>query len=144
MKVIVTESKLTKVIHTYLNMTFKGFDNCTYEWGQTFCRELGIGADPYAVGFVLPEGSNYLFKLVDSKHYDDDGYYPDGICMTLSKARKTTPDITNKKFDTIAITQTLYDVLHRFVGNIDIWREPFLSVINNVYNTHATNLLYFE
>jgi hypothetical protein len=143
MKVIVTESKLTKVLHTYLNMTFEGFDNCQYEFAHIFCDE-GICADPNAIGFFLPDGSNYLFRLVNSEHHDDDSDYPRGYGMSLNKASKITPDINNKEFDTIVMTKDLYDILYGFFGDIDIWRDPLLSIINNVYNTHATNLLYFE
>jgi len=143
MKVIVTESKLTKVLHTYLNITFEGFDNCQYEYSHIFC-DGGICADPYAIGFFLPQDNEYLFKLVNSEHYDDDGNYPRGFGMDLLKSNKTTPNKSNKEFDTIVVTERLYNNLYSFFGDIDIWRDPLLSVINNVYNTHATNLLYFE
>jgi hypothetical protein len=139
MKVIITESKLTKVIHKYLNMTFEGFDNCEYEWAQIF-GNLGICGDPYAVGFFLPDSSDYLFKLVNSKYYDDDGDYPRKI--DLIKACKNDPNISNKEFDTIVVTKELFNKLDSFFGDINIWRKPLLSIINNVYNTHATNLLY--
>ena len=141
MKVIVTESRLTKVLHTYLNITFEGFDNCQYEWAQIFGGS-GICGDPYSVGFFLPQDNDYLFKLVNGKHYDDDGDYPRKV--DLINACKTDPNISNKEFDTIIITERLYDRLHSFVGDIDIWRDPLLSIINNVYNTHATSLIYFK
>jgi len=141
MKVLITESRLTKVIHEYLNVTFEGFDNCEYGLKHIWC-DWGIGADPNAVGFFLHDSSDYLFKLVVGKNYDDDGDYPRGYGITLSKANKITPNISNKKFDTIVVTNELFNKLDSFFGDINIWRTPLLSIINNVYNTHATNLLY--
>ena len=66
MKVTITETKLTKVIHKYINVSFEGFDNCHYDWAEFSCG-LGVCCDPYAVGFVLPgsEYNDYLFKLVN-------------------------------------------------------------------------------
>jgi hypothetical protein len=77
MEVIISESKLTKVLHTYLTMSFEGFNDCIYDWSEFNCG-MGICCDPYAIGFVLPDSeyNEYLFKLVDGNNYDDDGDYP--------------------------------------------------------------------
>ena len=37
MKAIIPESKLIKVLHTYLNLSFEGFDNCDYDWANFNC-----------------------------------------------------------------------------------------------------------
>ena len=54
MEVTITESKLSKIIHKYINMSFEGFDNCYYDWAEFDCG-MGVCCDPYAVGFVLPD-----------------------------------------------------------------------------------------
>ena len=34
MNVTITESKFIKVLHTYLNMSFEGFDDMYYDWSE--------------------------------------------------------------------------------------------------------------
>jgi len=143
MKVIIPESKLTKVLHTYLTMSFEGLDNCSYDWANFNCG-MGICCDQYAIGFVLPksEYDDYLFKLVDGKNYDDDGDYPEDPEVDLPEPCHNQPDINNQEFDTIVISEELYERLHDLFGDIDIWREPLLSIINKVFHVNARSLLY--
>ena len=143
MEVIISEYKLTKVIHTYLTMSLEGFDNCNYDWANFNCG-MGVCCDQYAIGFVLPESEydDYLFKLVDGEYYDNDGDYPEELKGDLPEPCHNSPDVNENRFDTIIISEELYERLHDLFGDIDIWRQPLLSVINKVFNTNAHTLLY--
>lgn len=143
MEVIIPQSKLTKVLNTYLVMSFEGFDNCYHDWAEFNCG-MGVCCDPYAIGFNLPESeyNEYLFKLVDGKNYDDDGDYPEDLKGDLPEPCENRPDITNKEFTTIVIYEDLYKRISDLFGNIDIWRGPLLSVINKTFNTKARSLIY--
>jgi len=143
MEVIISESKLTKAIHTYLTMSFEGFDNCSYDWANFNCG-MGVCCDPYAIGFVLPESEydDYLFKLVDSEHYDDDHDYPEDIKGDLPEPCHNPPNINDGKFDTIIISEDMYERLNDLFNDINIWREPLLSIINKVFHINSHTLLY--
>ena len=140
MKVTITETKLTKVIHKYINVSFEGFDNCHYDWAEFSCG-LGVCCDPYAVGFVLPgsEYNDYLFKLVNSEYYDDDGDYSSEL--DLFELCYNSPDINNKEFDTILLSDEMYERLKSFFRNM-VWKDPLLTIINEVFNTNAQSVLY--
>lgn len=144
MDVIISESKLTNVIHNFLNMSYEGFDNCDYDWGSFNCG-MGICCDPYSINFVLPqedELDNYLFKLVDGKYYDDDGDYPKELSRgDLPEPCHNSPDVTEKRFDTIIVSEDLFERLNDLFGNITIWENPVLSIINKVYNTNADTII---
>jgi len=143
MEVIISESKLTKVIYTYLTMSFEGFDNCSYDWANFNCG-MGVCCDPYAIGFVLPESEydDYLFKLVNGELYDDDSDYGEDLKGDLPEPCNYSPDITDREFNTIIMGEDIYERLHDLFGDIDIWRQPLASVINKVFNTNAHTLLY--
>jgi hypothetical protein len=143
MKAIIPESKFTKVLYTYLNMSFKGFDDCTYDWANFNCG-MGVCCDPYAIGFVVAEieYDDYLFKLTDSEHYDDDGDYGEELKGELPEPCHNPPDISNPAFDTIVIDEEIYERLNDLFNNINVWREPLLSIINKVFHTNANNLIY--
>jgi hypothetical protein len=143
MKAIIPESKFTKVLHTYLNMSFKGFDDCTYDWANFNCG-MGVCCDPYAIGFVLPESEydDYLFKLADSENYDDDGDYAEELKGELPEPCHNPPNISNPEFDTIIIDEDMYERLNDLFNNINVWREPLLSIINKVFHTNANSLIY--
>ena len=138
MKVTITESKLTKVIHNYINMSFEGFDDSYYDWAEFNCG-MGVCCDPYAVGFVLPDSeyNDYLFKLVNSKYYDDDGDYPSELKGDLPEPCYNPPNINNKEFDTIILSDEMYERLESLFGSVDVWSVPLLTIINGVFNTNA-------
>jgi len=138
MKVTITESKLTKVIHNYINMSFEGFDDCYYDWADFNCG-LGVCCDPYAVRFVLPDSEydDYLFKLVNGEYYDDDGDYPSELKGDLPEPCHNPPNINNKEFDTIILSDEMYERLESLFGDVDIWSKPLLTIINGVFNTNA-------
>jgi len=143
MKVTITESKLAKVIHRYLTMSFKGFDNCSYDWANFNCG-MGVCCDPYAIGFVLPESEydDYLFKLVNSKLYDDDGDYPEDLTDDLPEPCYNSPDIHSQEFDTIIISEDMYERLNDLFNDINVWGDPLLYIVNKVFNTKARTVLY--
>ena len=143
MKAIIPESKLTKVLHTYLTMSFEGFENCDYDWANFNCG-MGVCCDQYAIGFSLPksEYDDYLFKLVNSEYYDDDGDYPEELKGELPEPCHNPPNINNPEFDTIVIDEDMYERLNDLFNNINVWREPLLSIINKVFNTNANSLIY--
>ena len=143
MKAIITESKLVKIIHTYLNSSFEGFDECYYDWAEFNCG-MGVCCDPYAVGFVLPDNQyyDYLFKLVNGEYYDDDGDYPERIKAELPEPCHNPPNINDEEFDTIILSEDMYESLKRLFGDMDVWSGHLLTIINKIYNTNARNLLY--
>jgi hypothetical protein len=144
MKAIITESKLVKFIHTYLNSSFEGFDECDYNWAEFNCG-MGICCDPYAVGFVLPGRGHddYLFKLVDGENYDDDGDYPESIKAELPEPCYNPPNINDEEFDTIMLSEDMYETLDRLGLDMDVWKDPLLTIINKTFNINVRNLLYF-
>ena len=143
MKAIIPESKLTKVLYTYLNLSFEGFENCDYDWANFNCG-MGVCCDQYAIGFSLPksEYDDYLFKLVNSEYYDDDGDYGEELKGELPEPCHNPPNINNPEFDTIVIDEDMYERLNDLFNNINVWREPLLSIINKVFHTNANSLIY--
>jgi len=143
MKAIITESKLIKVIHTYLNYSFEGFDECYYDWAEFNCG-MGVCCDPYAVGFVLPDSQydDYLFKLVNGEYYDDDGDYPSELKGDLPEPCHNPPNINDEEFDTIILYEDIYEPLERLFGDMDVWKDPLLTIINGTFNINARNILY--
>jgi hypothetical protein len=100
---------------------------------------MGVCCDPYAVGFVLPDSeyNDYLFKLVNSKYYDDDGDYPSELKGDLPEPCHNPPNINNKEFDTIILSDEMYERLESLFGSVDVWSVPLLTIINGVFNTNA-------
>jgi hypothetical protein len=143
MEVIISESKLTKVLHKYLNISYEGFDDCIYDWSEFNCG-MGVCCDPYAIGFVLPDSeyNEYLFKLVDGNNYDDDGDYPSDVSDDLPEVCEDRPDINDSEFDVIIIDEDMYERISDLFNDINVWREPLLSIINKTFNTNARSLFY--
>jgi hypothetical protein len=143
MEVIISESKLTKVLHTYLTMSFEGFDNCYHDWAEYNCG-MGVCCDPYAIGFNLPDSeyNEYLFKLVNGNYYDDDGDYPAELSDDLPEVCEDRPDISDSEFETILISEEMYERLNDLFNDINIWRKPLLSIINKTFHTNARSLFY--
>ena len=143
MDVIITEKRLTEVLHKYLNARIEGFDECYYDWADFGCG-MGVCCDPYAVNFVLDDEDRYdvLFKLVDGDLYDDHGDYPEELTGDLPEVCYSPPNIENDKFDTIILNEEMFEIITKMFGNINIWRDSLLSILNNVYGLNAKTLLY--
>ena len=143
MDVIITEKRLTEVLHKYLNARIEGFDECYYDWADFGCG-MGVCCDPFAVNFVLDDEDRYdvLFKLVDGDLYDDDGDYPEELTGDLPEVCYSPPNIENDKFDTIIINEEMFEIITKMFGNITIWRDSLLSILNNTYGLNAKTLLY--
>ena len=147
MDVTITEKRLSEVLHKYLSKAIKGFDKCDYDWAEFGCG-MGVCCDPYAIGFILPkhvcnylESDNYLFKLVDGEFYDDDGDYPEELRGELPEVCQNPPNIQYGEFDTIIIREDLYSNIRKVFGNIDIWRNSLLHLLNEVYGFNARTLM---
>lgn len=142
MRINLTKSQLNNVVLKYITLTIKGFDECDYDWAEFNCG-MGVCCDPYAIGFVLPDKyyNDYLFKLVNSKFYDDDGDYPEDIKDELPEVCNYSPDINDSSYDTIIIYEDLYSSLRNVFGHIDTWRNSLLDIINTTYGLNATDLL---
>ena len=143
MDVIITEKRLTKVLYKYLNARIEGFDECYYDWADFGCG-MGVCCDPYAVNFVLDDEDRYdvLFKLVDYEFYDDHGDYPEELTGDLPEVCYSPPNIENDKFDTIILNEEIFEFITKMFGNINIWRDSLLSILNNTYGLNAKTLLY--
>jgi hypothetical protein len=78
--------------------------------------------------------------LVNSEYYDDDGVYPSEL--DLFELCYNSPDINNKEFDTILLSDEMYKRL-KIVGFGDmVWKDSLLTIINEVFNTNAQSVLY--
>ena len=135
-------SKLSKLIYEALNIEYEGFSKIEYNWADYMCG-MGVCCDPYAVGFVLPEDNydDYLFKLVDSDYYDDDGDYPRYMSDDLPEDCYNFPNIENPKFDSIVMYEDLYRKLNTYFGDMSVWKESFIFLFNEIYKTKVTDII---
>ena len=146
MKYLITESKMVNVVHKVLTSEFEGFMDMDYDWAEYNCG-MGVCCDPYAIGFVLPTSEyyyNYLFKLVDSKYYDDDGDYPRELSDELPEPCLEPPTIENLKesrFDTIVVPYETAEILDEYFNSPELWVNEFLTIINTMYNVNAKEVL---
>jgi hypothetical protein len=143
MNVTITESKFIKVLHTYLNMSFEGFDDIYYDWAQYNCG-MGVCCDPYAVGFVLPTNNydDYLFKLVDGNNYDDNGNYFKEIIDELPDVCYEMPDVKNPNFNFIIFYEQFAEEIEDFLGTKSNWKMELLELINKKFGCKATNIIF--
>lgn len=143
MDYIINENKLTRVISKYLNLSLDGFEDMDYNWADFNCGR-GVCCDPYAIGFVLPDNDDpedYLFKLVDGENYDDDGDYPEELKGELPEVCEDLPDLNDPRFDTIVMYN--YDLIDRLTdmfGDVDVWGDSFLNLVNQIYGIKAKRI----
>ena len=142
MDVTITEKRLSEVLHKYLNTTIKGFDKCGYNWAEFGCG-MGVCCDQYAIGFVLPDKNydDYLFKLVDGEFYDDRGNYPEELSGDLPEVCQSPPNIEYGEYETVIIYEELYETIKKVFGDINIWRNSLLHLLNEVYGFNARTLM---
>jgi hypothetical protein len=142
MDVSITEKRLTEVLYNYLSKNIKGFDRCEYDWAEFYCG-MGVCCDPYAVEFSLPDSiyGEHLFKLVNDKYYKDDGDYPEELKGDLPEPCYNNPDINDGEFNTIIIYEDMYETIRKIFGNINIWRNSLLNILNSIYGFNAVVLI---
>lgn len=141
MDYIISENKLSNVLSKYLNLSYDGFNDLDYNWADFNCG-MGVCCDIYAVGFVLPgkEYDDYFFKLVDGENYDSEGDYPEEFMGELPEPCYDLPNLQESRFDTIVIGAELFDRIEDMFGDMRIWEESFLKMINQMYGINVTKI----
>jgi len=130
------------ILHNLINMLFDGFDGTDYDWANYMCG-MGECCDPYAIGFVLPKNDydDYIFKLVDSVNYDDDGDYPKELRDELPEVCYELPDIKNPDFDTIIFYGLYAEEIEDYMGPESNWRSDLLNIINKKFGCEAKQII---
>jgi hypothetical protein len=124
-------------------MLFDGFDDIYYDWAEYNCG-MGVCCDPYAIGFVLPQNdyNDYLFKLVDSDNYDDDGVYPEHLGDELPEVCYERPDLKNPNFNFIVCYEVFVEEIKDYLGDEDNWKMELLDLINKKFGCKATDIIF--
>jgi hypothetical protein len=124
-------------------MLFDGFDDIYYDWAEYNCG-MGVCCDPYAIGFVLPQNdyNDYLFKLVDSDNYDDDGDYPEHLGDELPEVCYERPDLKNPNFNFIVCYEVFVEEIKDYLGDEDNWKMELLDLINKKFGCKATDIIF--
>jgi len=140
MKYFITENKMNSVMEKFLNDEFEGFSDIYYTWANFNCG-MGECCDMYAVGFVLPKAyyDDYLFKLVDSENYRPFGEYED-YPDELPEPCYEEPDIKDPKFDTILISEEMYEEMENYFSFFDDWENELLRVLNRTFHMDVKNI----
>jgi len=142
-RVLKEERNKKTVINNLLNMLFDGFDDIYYDWAEYNCG-MGVCCDPYAIGFVLPQNdyNDYLFKLVDSDNYDDDGDYPEHLGDELPEVCYERPDLKNPNFNFIVCYEVFVEEIKDYLGDEDNWKMELLDLINKKFGCKATDIIF--
>jgi hypothetical protein len=142
-KILREETNIKPVLHDLLNMLFEGFDDIYYDWANYGCG-MGVCCDPYAVGFVLPKNDydDYLFKLVDSKNYNDYGDYPKELRDDLPEVCYESPDVRNPNFNFIVFYEIFAEEIENYLGHKVNWKIGLLELINEKFGCKATNIMF--
>jgi hypothetical protein len=142
-KVLKEETNIKSVLNNLLNMLFDGFDDIYYDWAEYNCG-MGVCCDPYAIGFVLPQNdyNDYLFKLVDSDNYDDDGDYPEHLGDELPEVCYERPDLKNPNFNFIVCYEVFVEEIKDYLGDEDNWKMELLDLINKKFGCKATDIIF--
>lgn len=137
------ETSIKPLLNNLINMLFDGFDDIYYDWAEYNCG-MGVCCDPYAVGFVLPknEYDDYLFKLVDSKNYNDYGDYPKELRDDLPEVCYESPDVRNPNFNTIIFYRIFSEDIENYLGSESNWALVLLKLINEKFGCNATNIMF--
>ena len=142
MKVTITENRMYNLLNKSLEHLFDGFNEITYTWADFNCG-WGVCCDIYAVGFVLPnrDHDEYIFKLADGQHYDDDGDYPKELRDELPEVCYESPDIKNPDFDTIVFYGFYAEEIEDYMGPESNWRSDLLKIINKKFGCEAKQII---
>ena len=142
MDIIINENQLDSIIPELFNFLFDGFDDVYYDWANYYCG-MGECCDPYAIGFVLPkhEYDDYMFKLIDSNHYNNEGDYPKELSDDLPEVCYDTPDIKDPRFDMFLFYEDYFVELKKYVGNTVEVHNSILSLLNRMFGLQVTKLI---
>jgi hypothetical protein len=142
-RILREERNKKTVINNLLNMLFDGFDDIYYDWAEYNCG-MGVCCDPFAIGFVLPQNdyNDYLFKLVDSDNYDDDGDYPEHLGDELPEVCYERPDLKNPNFNFIVCYEVFVEEIKDYLGDEDNWKMELLDLINKKFGCKATDIIF--
>ena len=137
-RILREETTIKPVLNDLLNMLFDGFDDIYYDWANYGCG-MGVCCDPYAIGFTLPtkDYDDYIFKLVDSKNYNDYGNYPKELSDELPEVCYESPNVRNPNFDTIVFYEIFAEEIENYLGPQNNWKESFLNLINDKFGCKA-------
>ena len=80
--------------------------------------------------------------MVNGTYYDDDGDYPAELKGDLPEPCYSSPNINNEEFDTVILSEEMYERLESLFGDMNIWSKPLLTIINGVFDTNVHTLLY--
>jgi hypothetical protein len=140
MKYIITENKMNSVMEKFLNDEFEGFSDIHYTWANFNCG-MGECCDMYAIGFVLPKTNydEYIFKLVDSENYKPFGEYKD-YPDELPEPCYEHPDIKDPNFDTILISDEMYERMENYFSFFNDWENELLRVLNHMFFMNAKRI----
>jgi hypothetical protein len=142
-RILREETNIKPVLNNLLNMLFDGFDDIYYDWAEYNCG-MGVCCDPFAIGFVLPQNdyNDYLFKLVDSDNYDDDGDYPEHLGDELPEVCYERPDLKNPNFNFIVCYEVFVEEIKDYLGDEDNWKMELLDLINKKFGCKATDIIF--
>jgi len=142
-KILREETNIKPVLNNLLNMLFDGLDDIYYDWAEYNCG-MGVCCDPFAIGFVLPQNdyNDYLFKLVDSDNYDDDGDYPEHLGDELPEVCYERPDLKNPNFNFIVCYEVFVEEIKDYLGDEDNWKMELLDLINKKFGCKATDIIF--
>jgi hypothetical protein len=143
MKIVITESKMQSALLKLLKITFPGFEDIYYDWANYNCG-MGECCDPYAIGFVLSQNNydDYLFKLVESKYYDDDGDYSRNLSDDLPELCYESPDVRDPRFDVIIFYEVFAEELEQYLGPKSLWENELLNLLNRMFFMDAKTILF--
>jgi hypothetical protein len=141
-KVLREETNFKPVLHNLLNLLFEGFDDIYYDWANYNCG-MGVCCDPYAIGFVLPthDYEDYIFKLVDSKNYNEYGDYPKELRDELPEVCYESPDIKTPNFNTIVFYGNYAEDIENYLGNEVNWSIYLMDLINEKFGCNAKRII---
>lgn len=142
MDIIINENQLDAIILELLNFLFDGFDDIHYDWATYYCG-MGECCDPYAIGFILPkhENDDYVFKLIDSNHYDNVGNYPKELEVNFPEVCYNSPNIMDPRFDMFLFNEYYFVELKKYVNNTVEVHNSILSLLNRIFGLQITKLI---
>jgi hypothetical protein len=63
------------------------------------------------------------------------------MAYELPEICQNPPNIQYGEYETVIIYEELYETIRKVFGNIDIWRNSLLHLLNEVYGFNARTLM---